>query len=255
MKNQVDMIDPSNAADQWQRIAGTTQVLVRSRVEIATFLSEFVAGPTPLSAFFTGGPGLFVTQLLHVDPNQEFILVDYSPNRVANGVLLSAPTVMFSGSHARGSIEFVATHPSEAIFKDACAVRFDFPDMLMLHQRRTRRRIRVVPDVPLRCIADAGGVISFECKIIDVSRGGLGTMVYDDAIVLGPGTVLKGCRIIHPRGTVTEVDIEIRYSNKLTLPDGTIARRSGCSFIGDPAKIEDLIKVFVLNMESPEADF
>lgn len=235
--------------DGWQRIAGSTQVLVRSRIEIAVLLNEVMQSGSPLSAFFIGNEALFLSQLRYVDPQEEYLLVDYSNNRMANSALLAAPKITFSCSHKRGGIEFLGVQPGEAMHEGMPAVRICFPDSLVLCQRRAHRRVKLLPELPLHCVADAGGVLPFDCKITDISRGGCGTVVYDSTVNLVAGEVLKGCRIAHPNGTVIEVDIEIRHCSRMVLPDGTSVQRAGCSFIGDTSGIEELIKVFVFNME------
>ncbi len=240
--------------DEWQRIAGSTQVLVRSRIEIARLLAETAQRECPVSAFFVGNEALFVAQLRHVDPDGGHVFIDYSSNRMANGAILTAPSVTFSCSHMLGAMEFLAVHPVEATRDGTPMIRFDFPDTLMLHQRRVHRRIRAIPEVPLRCVADAGSAVSFECRITDIACGGIGAIAYDSTIILRPGIVLKGCVIAHPDGTAIEVDIEVRHCTDVVLPDGRTAQRAGCRFIGAPSRLEDLIKVFVLDMEARDGD-
>lgn len=244
------MSDLKGTDDEWQRIAGNTQALVRSRIEIARLLDELLQRKIPLSAFFIGKEALLISQLRHVDPAHEYVLADYSNNRMANSAWLAAPATTFSCSHRLGTIEFVAAHPMETMIEAIPVVRFDFPDSLTINQRRAHKRITTIPELPLHCIANAGGIIAFECKIADISVGGIGAMVVDPSIALEPGTVLKGCRIIHPNGTTIEVDIEVRHCTVLIQADGKPVRRAGCSFVGKQDEIEKLIKVFVLDLES-----
>jgi c-di-GMP-binding flagellar brake protein YcgR len=237
---------------EWQRIAGDSQVLLRSRIEIGKFLCEITQRKNPLCAFFVGDEALFVSQLRYVDPQREYILIDYCGNRMANGALLSAEKTTFSCSHARGNIEFLATHFAEAMFEESPVVRLDFPDVLILMQRRAHRRIKTIPEVPLHCIVEIDGALIFECKIADISRGGLGTISYGHDTSLRPGMVLKNCKIIHPIGTGIKVDIEVRHCSSVVLADGTKAWQAGCSFVGVPSEIEEVIKVFILDLEKRE---
>ena len=192
---------------------------------------------------------LFMSRLRHVDPDCKFIVVDYSNDKAANAAVLAAPQVVLSSNNEGAHIEFAVTDSAETLIDEVLAIRFAFPEVLVVQQRRANRRIRGVPDVPLRCIADTRGIMPFDAKIVDLSLGGIGAMIYDSGIILELGPVLRGCKIIHPRGTVADVDIEIRYTVNITLPDGSPARRSGCAFVGAPGEIEDLIKVFILDLE------
>ena len=98
------------------------------------------------------------------------------------------------------SIEFVATVPSETVFDGAPAVRFAVPQSLVRSQRREHPRFNVPSDASLRCIADSAGVAPFEARIVDVSQGGLGDMIYDPGVRLASGTsstrvMPAGCRM------------------------------------------------------------
>ena len=189
-----------------------------------------------------------MARLLQVDPGSQFIVVDFGKNRAINATVLASPNIAFSCSQGLAHVEFVAANPSQTLFEQAIAIRFDLPRLLLVHHRR--RHPRILPEVPLRCIADSGGIMPFEAKITDIGHGGFGALIYDNQINLEPGTLLKGCKIVHPRGTVANLDIEVCYSIDITLPDGTATRRSGFKFIGAPSEIDDLIKVFVNNLDS-----
>jgi c-di-GMP-binding flagellar brake protein YcgR len=248
------MTEPSTADKHWGRIAGNAQVFVRSRIEIGKLLTEVVRQQRPLSVSFDGNDSLFISQLRCVDPERGLLLADYSTNRHANTMMLAARSATFDCVHPRGTIVFIAHRPAAAIHEGEQLVRFDFPQELLLTQRRVHRRIPAIPPVPLQCIADASDARPFECKVVDISCSGLGAIVYDDTVDLQPGTILKGCRIAHPQGTVIEADIEVRHCSPIVLPDGRPARRTGCRFIGMQDDIDELIRVFVLNLESPGED-
>ena len=245
------MANPDNPeSGRTHAVAEASEVLLRSRVEIAQFLRSVAEGETPLTACPEKCAQLFVARLRQVDPADQFIIIDFSENKAANTAVLASRSISFSGSHGLAHIEFTGNNPSATIFEQTMCIRFDLPGMLLVHHRRLHPRIGILPEVPLRCIADSGGITPFEAKITDISRGGFGALVYDNQINLEPGTVLKGCKIVHPRGTVANLDIEVRYSVDITLPDGTATRRSGFKFIGAPSEIDDLVKVFVINLDS-----
>lgn len=244
------MTNPDNPASEAAHAAAeTTKILLRSRLEISRFLRTIADGETPLMACHKKDEKLFLAHLQYIDPGDQFIVVHFGQNRAINATVLASPNIAFSCSHGLAHVEFVATNPSQTLFEQAIAIRFDLPGLLLVHHRRLHPRIGILPEEPLRCIADSGGIMPFEAKITDISRGGFGALVYDQQINLEPGTVLKGCKIVHPRGTVANLDIEVRYSVDVTLPDGTATRRSGFKFVGAPDEIDDLIKVFVIDLE------
>lgn len=240
----------SDAPDElWSRIAGSTQALVRSRLEIARILRSVATKGTPLMAYFPAPDHLFMSRLRRVDPDGGLLIVDYASDKIANCLVLEAPSVLFGCQDEGAGIEFIGAHPAQTADDDVAAIRFAFPDVLTLQQRRSHRRISTLPGVPLRCIADTRGPIPFEAEVTDISVGGFGAMIYDEAIHLDVGTVLHGCKIIHPAGGIADLDIEIRYSVATAREDGSPARRSGCRFIGASAQMEELMRVFVLDLE------
>ena len=244
------MANPDNPKSGRTHLAAEApELLLRSRVEIARFLRSIADGETPLTACPEKCGQLFMARLRHVDPGDQFIVVDFSENKAANTAVLASKNISFSCSQGLAYVEFTGNNPSATVFEQTMAIRFDLPRMLLAHHRRLHPRIGILPEVPLRCIADSGGITPFEAKITDISRGGFGALIYDNRINLEPGTVLKGCKIVHPRGTVANLDIEVSYSVDITLPDGTAIRRSGFKFIGSPSEIDDLAKVFVINLD------
>jgi hypothetical protein len=97
-------------------------------------------------------------------------------------------------------------------------------------------------------------VASFEARIVDISRGGMGGMIHDPGVKLSPGTVLKGCRIVIPGAEAVVADLEVRYSVPVFQPDGSLAQRTGVKFLGDPIGLDALLKKFVIEFGAGDAD-
>lgn len=235
-------------ADEWTRIAGKTQVLVRSRIEIAAVLQSLVDRDLPLVSHHQIRDRLFIAKLLRVCPEQNLLIIGYSDNKSANADVFAARSVVFYASHDKGCVRFMAGNPIER-HDPVQAIQFDFPGELYIEQRRAGKRIHLIPETRLSCLADSGGPTPFEASIVDVGLAGIGVMVHDPAIRLASGTVLAGCRVDLPDGGVAVLDIQVMHTSNLVLLDGRPVRRAGCRFIGDPAQIDRLLKVFVLDLE------
>ena len=106
---------------------------------------------------------------------------------------------------------------------------------------REHDRESVLQEIPLECLADAGGVLSFKAGLVDISVGGLGFLIYDPGITLEPGTVLKGCRIGPDDGSPLILDLEVRYSEFVSLADGTRVERSGCRVVVGPGTLKEYV--------------
>jgi hypothetical protein len=90
--------------------------------------------------------------------------------------------------------------------------------------------------------ADAAGITPFEALIVDLGLGGVGFLAYASTITLEPGTVLRGCRIVLPGGAECVTDLEVRYSQAVTLANGRRATRSGCRFLSACPQLAALTK-------------
>jgi c-di-GMP-binding flagellar brake protein YcgR len=215
--------------------------ICRSPSEIAEVLRYLQAGNEPILAPLQGGELLFQSRLRLVDPDGSRILLDASPDEAANAALVSRPRCSFFASIRSGHIEFAAAGPQQVDHEGRPAIRLKFPDVLVTRQRREFERATISPQVPLVCLADAGGILSFQGGLVDISVGGLGVLVYDPNITLEPGTVLKGCRIDPGDDSQLVLDLEVRYSEMVSLPDGTRAERSGCRVVERTESLKEFV--------------
>jgi len=217
------------------------ETIHRARSEIADVLRYLQAGGEPITAPLRGGELVFQSRLRLVDPEGSRILLEASPDETVNAALLSRPRCSFFASVHSGHIEFAAADPQKVDHDGKPSIRVKFPDVLVSRQRREFERATVSPQVPLVCLADDGGILSFEGGLVDVSIGGLGFLIYDANITLEPGTVLKGCRIDPSDASPLVLDLEVRYSELVSFPDGTRAERSGCRVVERTESLKDFV--------------
>ena len=219
-----------------------TGLLTKSPAEIMRVLVALRDRGEALSASMGGGKPAFLSRLLWIDPQMQFIVVGRSGDSAADAALLARPRCVFSCALAAWQVEFVAAEPS--LFRHGAqeAIRLRYPELMSGHQRRSEKRSAPVRDLPLQCLADAGGVMSFNAHVVDISPAGVAMLLYHPAITLEPGTVLKGCIIEHPALGPVSVDMEVRYSEPVRLKDGRHARRAGCRFVDPPAVLKELVR-------------
>ena len=218
-------------------------VVTRSPDEIARVLEILATRGEPLRSNLAGGELAFTSRLQFVDPGRSFILLEAGASEAANLALLARPRASFRAMAGGLHVEFAAAEPQRVPHQGKPAIRMRFPDVMATKQRRADERISV-PSVPLHILADAAGVISFDGSMMDISAGGIGFVQYAPNITLEPGTILKGCRIEVPGRAPVEVDLEVRYSCPVMLPDGSRALRSGCRFVNPSAEVKALLASF-----------
>ncbi len=217
-------------------------LLSRSPEEIARVLETIRSRATIVSSHLD--TVIFKSLLRRVEAPERVIL-ERSPTEAANVALLARSRCTFHSGIPEWHVEFVATAPRETIHEGTAAIALGFPEVLARHSDRAHPRAAFVPQTPLSCLADANGIMPFDARMINISRGGLGFLVHSADVHLEPGTVLRGCRIELPGSRACVADLEVRYSQNVTLPDGTRAVRSGCRFIDARPEIMELVRNYV----------
>jgi len=101
--------------------------------------------------------------------------------------------------------------------------------------------------VSLRCEMRIGA-LSLEAAVVDISVGGIGTLVYDSRVRIEPGTVVERARIVHPTRPAIPVELEVRHVSQVTDADGRTANRAGCVLRGSRGDLEELVQLFINRM-------
>ncbi len=213
--------------------------------EISRVLNSLAMRGEPIIADLAGGKQVFQSKLRFVDPARVYIIIELSPEDAANRALLARSRATFHAEPGGWRVEFAAADPQPTSPQEgAPGIRLRFPEVIAGHRRRADVRADASPLQELRCIIDEGGLMPFDGTMANVSKGGIGFLQYDPAITLEPGTLLKGCRIESPSGESIVVDVEVRYSQIVTLANGRQVQSSGCRFLNltaeETARIEEL---------------
>ena len=219
--------------------------MLRTPEEITRVLNSLVMRGEPIISDLGGGKLLFRSRLRFVDPARAYIIIELSGDEAANKALLARPRATFHAEPGGWRVEFAAADPKPtSAHEGAAGIRLRFPEIVAGHRRRESERTEAPPQQELRCVVDEAGVMPFDGAMANVSKGGIGFLQYDPEISLEPGTVLKGCRIESPGGDSIVVDMEVRYSQLVTLADGRQVQSSGCRFMNlspeETARIEQL---------------
>jgi c-di-GMP-binding flagellar brake protein YcgR len=215
-----------------------SSLLLRSRSKIAPVLEALAARRQSLSVELPEGQGVVSTQLLAADAVGDYIVVAAAADAALNAALLALARATLVAQPQDWHIEFVGVEPSAIEHEGAAAVRLRYPEVLSVQQRRQDERYGASTALMLRCVADAGGFAPFDAHIRDVSLGGLSVLIYPPDVMIEPGTVLAGSRIVIPGAGEVTVDLEVRYSELVTLDDGSRARCSGFRFLNAPDEVK-----------------
>ena len=101
--------------------------------------------------------------------------------------------------------------------------------------------------VALRCDMRVGA-LSLEAAVVDISLGGMGTLVYDARVRLEPGMRVERARILHGGNDPVTVDLEITNVTPVLDKEGRAANRAGCVIRGSRETLEDLVRMFISDL-------
>ena len=219
--------------------------MLRTPEEITRVLNSLVMRGEPIISDLGAGQLQFRSRLRFVDPARRTMIIERSTDEAANKALLARARATFHAEPGGWRIEFAAADPKPTSANEgAPGIRLRLPEIVAGHRRREDTRTDAPPQLELRCVIDEKGVMPFDGTMANVSKGGIGFLQYDPTISLEAGTMLKGCRIYSASGDSIVVDMEVRYSQLMTLADGRQMQSSGCRFLNlspeETARIETL---------------
>jgi c-di-GMP-binding flagellar brake protein YcgR len=232
--------------DITSRLSITGQLLVRSGIEIGRLLDSMAHDRDAVTAQVPPQL-LFLSQLLYVEPVRGFMMLSYSDHKPANSAVLAARSLTFRCNHRGAQFAFAGEGPRQAAHKGEPCIQCGLPTAILGMQRRGNGRVQVPAQAPVDCDLRMG-LISFPGRVVDVSLDGIGTLVTDPAIPLCAGTRLERVRIRHPQCEPFCVDFEVRYVTRVTLPGGERASRVGCQVVGSREVLEELIRLFIIDL-------
>jgi c-di-GMP-binding flagellar brake protein YcgR len=229
------------------RLSNTGRLLVRSGIEIGRILDSIVEDGDAVTANLPPQV-LFLSKLLYVEPVRGYLLLSYSHHKSANSAALAAPMLTLRCHHRGAQFAFTAEKPRQAAHSGQPCIQCGLPATLLgMQQRRAQARIQVPAQAPVDCELRLGGQ-SYAASVIDVSMDGIGTLVSDPALALAPGTRLENAIIRHPEIVPFYVDLEVRHVSRVTLASGERASRIGCRILSARNVLEDLIRLFIIDL-------
>jgi hypothetical protein len=92
------------------------------------------------------------------------------------------------------------------------------------------------------------GALSLEAAVVDISLGGMGTLVYDSRIRLEPGMRVERARILHGASDPITVELEITNVTEVKDRAGRPANRAGCLIRGSRQTLEELVRMFISDL-------
>jgi c-di-GMP-binding flagellar brake protein YcgR len=223
---------------------------IRSRSEVESLLLALCDEKLTVTAYPEDGELLFAARVRAVDPDLSRIVLEYSQWKPANSALLECAQVLFHCERKNRHIQFLSGAPAEIVFDGSAGIQVGFPKFVLDLQQRTDRRFRLATRPSMWCVMKQEGADPIVANVDDISRGGLGGIVHDPEVVLKPGMIIKDCQITGSElKRPIDVSVEIRYWKTIRSQEGLLSKRIGCRFIASSADLQQLIDVFIVDLD------
>lgn len=228
---------------------------IRSRSEVEKLLLALRDEKLTVTAYPEAGELLFAARIRAVDPDLSRIILVYSQWKPANSALLDCAQVLFHRERRNRHIQFLSGAPAEIVFGGSAGIQVGFPKFVLDLQQRTDRRFRLAAHPSMWCVMKQGGADPVVSNVDELSRGGLGGIVHDPGVVLKPGTTIKDCQITGSElKRPIDVSVEIRYRKTIRSQEGLLSRRIGCQFVASSADLQQLIDVFIVDLDNDQPE-
>ncbi|HZM36176.1 MAG TPA: flagellar regulator YcgR PilZN domain-containing protein [Burkholderiales bacterium] len=240
------MTSALSAPDITSRLVTTGGLLVRSGIEIGRLLDSMLEDQDPLTATLPQSV-LFLSRLVYVEPVRGFMLLSFADHKAANSAALASRSLTLRCNHRGAQFAFAGEGPRQTSHSGHACIQCSVPRQVVGMQHRAQVRGHLPENAPVGCDVRLG-LQSFAARVADVSQDGICMLMSDPTIPLCAGTRLQRARIRHPRVEPFEVDFEVRNVSRVALPNGERASRIGCKVVGSRETLEQLIRLFIIDL-------
>jgi c-di-GMP-binding flagellar brake protein YcgR len=227
-----------------------SKYLLHSKKEIFHTLRSVMQKKELVTAYFNEGNDFFVTTILAVESEGDYLLLDRGPNESTNNKALLTEKIVFLTTQNKVRVQFVSSRMTQTQFNGRPVFQVAIPDSLLKLQRRDYFRLVTPIYHPIKCLIPLPEAdLMIEVNVADLSVGGVGVIGYPSDIELKMGVRYPGCRIDLPDMGTIMTTLEIKNTFEVTLKNGQMTKRSGCQFINLPPSQEAMIQRYITQME------
>lgn len=231
-----------------------SEYLLYSRSEILFVLRSAMQKKCMLTAYFDGGRSFFLTSLLAISDDGNWLYFDVSNDAAINKAALAATKVMFTTMVDRVKVQFSVAGLQEVPAGSRKAFACQLPETLLRLQRREHFRLSTPIATPVKCDLLAakpdGSAIMLALNLLDISGGGVGMMVPDEhAPLLQVGNTYAGCKINLPEEGMITTGLCVRNAFPVTTKTGNHYIRVGCEFVDLPGTSLNAVQRYIIRIE------
>jgi c-di-GMP-binding flagellar brake protein YcgR len=240
---------------------GLEEFLLRGHPQIRRLLQELIKNHSLLSVHLLPGGLSFLSTIITLSEDEQWIFLDASPNETIRRRCLQAERLLCVTQLSKIRIQFRLHHSREVSLEGNPALAAPIPDEILRLQRRDAFRLHVPLSHDLKCILpvreyeqdhrrdyEKTGKKGIEVPVIDISAGGLSLEIPLNGNSPVVGDQINGCFLKLP-GDIIAVNLEIRNQGRRIHGNGKEALRLGCSFISLPTQAANQIQRYIYQIE------
>jgi c-di-GMP-binding flagellar brake protein YcgR len=246
---------------------GLEEFLLRGRRQIRQLLQDLIGSHALISVHLLPGGLSFLSTIVTLSDDEEWIFLDPSPNDTIYRRSLQAERLLCVTQLNKIRIQFRLLNVVEVPIGSHLALGAPIPEEILRLQRRDSFRLQVPLAHDLKCYLPAqehehghghhhghnhnhAGFRkkSIEVPVIDISAGGLSIELPFSKTSPVVGDKISSCRLKLPDHLI-KVDLEVRNHGLRILGNGKQILRLGCSFISLPTQAANQIQRFIYQIE------
>ena len=219
------------------------------RREILFQLRSLIKHSERVSVSFDEGRQSFLTVLIEVDEENNFLYFDIGGSEETNRAFLKNERCVFAGILEGIRIQFSGKKPQKISFKGEQVFAVPLPASLLRLQRREAYRLQLPSTKPYICRIRRGSSGEMALPLYDISIGGIGVHLTEHP-AFAPMDLLENCWIDLRDSGILAVTLEVRYVQEKEIRAGKSIFHLGCRFVKLSPLNETLIQRFMARLEA-----
>ncbi|MDR2209246.1 MAG: flagellar brake protein [Azoarcus sp.] len=234
---------------------GLEEFLLRGNRQVRQLLQELVRNHSLISVHLLPGSLSFLSTILTLSDDEEWIFLDPSPNETIYRRSLKAERLLCITQLNKIRIQFRLHNVVEIPVGNHPALAAPVPNEVLRLQRRDAFRLQVPLSHNLKCVLPEQEnehaefrKKGIEVSVIDISAGGLSMELPISKTSPSVGDRIIGCHLKLPDHLI-KLDLEVRNHGLRILANGKQMLRLGCSFISLPTQSANQIQRYIYQIE------
>ncbi|MGE0014457.1 MAG: flagellar brake protein [Azoarcus sp.] len=229
------------------------QYLLHGKRQIRQLLQSLIDGHALISAHLSPGSQSFLTALVTLSDDEEWVFLDVSPDPLINAKALQAERMVCVTQLDRIRIQFTLGALTEMPLGGRPAFAARVPEQMARLQRRELYRMQVPLTHEVSCRLVLPGTETdaepFEARVLDISPGGMAVQLPPDTAPLPIGTIIGNCVLKLVDGEALTVRLEVRNNAQQSSRSGVLTQRVGCRFVELPRAADTQIQRYIFKTE------